>query len=132
MPSKNALLSPQLPLAVRKQLVLTRIAVDRVEFIQAAGEFRQRTHPARLARRLLFGSAAGVLQPAAWVRLFALTRHYPYLSSVLGTVVPLLLRRKTVRGLLSRLVKAGAVGGMVYGLLRFGRNAARSSGPGAG
>lgn len=119
--ARNATPETRLPLALRKQLLITRIAVDRVEFIQAAEEFRARAHPARLLSRMLAGSAVGLLRPGSWMRLFGLTRRYPYLSSVLGTMLPLLLRSRTVRGLAARLFKAGALGGAIYGALRFVR-----------
>lgn len=119
----------QLPLGLRKQLLLARIAVDRVEFVQAVENVTEQVHPGRLLRHALAGSVGGVLQPASWVRLFGLTRRYPYLGSALGTAASLLLRRRAVRGVVARLLRLGLAGGAIYGLVQFARAASRRDDP---
>ena len=119
----------QLPLALRKQLLLARIAVDRVEFVQAVEGFTEQVHPGQLLRHALASSVGGALRPASWARVFGLTRRYPYLGSALGTVASLLLRRRAVRGVVARLLKLGLAGGAIYGLVQFARAASRQDDP---
>jgi hypothetical protein len=45
MTQPSADFTKQLPTSVRKQLLVARIAVERVEFVQAAEQFRERAQP---------------------------------------------------------------------------------------
>ncbi|MCL4746424.1 MAG: DUF3318 domain-containing protein [Burkholderiaceae bacterium] len=109
-------MSDRLPLAYRRQLLLTRAAVERVELHRALDEFRSARRPAVLAAEMLFrlrgaaheGGVAGLLMQG-----LALFRQYPYLGSALSLALGAtrrgaggrLLRRA---GVLAALAAAGA------------------------
>ncbi len=109
-------MSDRLALAIRRELLLTRAALERVELRGALDEFRSARRPAVLAAEFLFrprgaaleGGIAGVL-----MRGLALFRQHPYLGSALSLALGAtrrgtggrLLRRA---GLLAALAAAGA------------------------
>ena len=120
MTQPSADFTKQLPTSVRKQLLVARIAVERVEFVQAAVQFRERAQPGRLIKAALSGSVLGALNPASSVLgLFRFTRSHPYVGSIMGSVVSMLLRRRLSRLLLGRLLKLGLAGGAIYGITQF-------------
>ncbi len=93
----------ELPLAVRKQIVLARIVAERIEFAQAVADFRAHAHPARIAGDMLRGRASGLfsglrergadLLPLLW----RLPRRYPLLGSLLGSTLSAMVRRRLRR-----------------------------------
>lgn len=93
----------ELPLAVRKQIVLARIVAERIEFAQAVADFRAHAHPGRIAADMLRGRASGLFSglrargadvlPLLW----RLPRRYPLISSLLGSTLSALLRRRLRR-----------------------------------
>ena len=110
----------QLPASVRKQLLVARIAVERVEFVQAVEQFRDSVQPAHMVRKALSGSVLGSLNPAnSLLRLLDFTRSHPYVGSLMGSVVSLLLRKRLARSLFTRLLKMGLLGGAMYGIRQF-------------
>lgn len=112
----------KLPNAVRKQLLAARMAVERVEFVQATEQFRQQARPAQLLRQALSGAGLGALTPmASLLRVASFTRRHPYLGSLLGSTTSLLLRKRMARTVLSRLLKWGVAGGAIYGAIQFMR-----------
>jgi hypothetical protein len=101
-----------LPAAVRKQILLARIAVERVEFVQAVEQFRQQARPGVLLRHALQWSGLRSPKPLGAVAgLVRLSRSHPLVSSLLGSAGSLLLRTRGGRRLLARLSKLGIVGG---------------------
>lgn len=101
-----------LPLAVRKELLLTRAALERVELEEAVGDLR------RAGRRLagvsrLVGGGAGTPAARAILGALSLMREHPYLGTaaslafgaVRGTRVGRWVRRLS---LLAGVVAAGA------------------------
>ncbi|MDY0331703.1 MAG: hypothetical protein RBR52_14590 [Thiomonas sp.] len=117
MTQPSADFTKQLPASVRKQLLVARIAVERVEFIQAAEQFRERAQPGRLVRRALSSSLRGALNPASsLLGLLDFTRSHPYVGSILGSVVSMLLRRRLLGLLFGRFAKLGLAAGAVYGM----------------
>lgn len=95
---------------VRKQLLLTRITLDRVELRYGAARLRQSVGAPLLWRALvgadigkaLFGSSFGGAKTdaAGWLRLgLTLLRRYRLAATVLGGLAPLLgLRRSAKSG----------------------------------
>lgn len=117
----------QLPASVRKQLLVARMAVQRVEFAQAVEEFRIQARPGRMVRQALSRAVPGGMNPAALLlRAVRLTRGHPYLGSLLGSSASFLLRKHRSRTWLLRLLKLGLAGGALYGAIQFLRkNAAQ-------
>ncbi|OYV29445.1 MAG: hypothetical protein B7Z79_10500 [Thiomonas sp. 20-64-9] len=110
----------QLPASVRKQLMVARIAVERVEFVQAVEEFRMQARPAHMVRQALSGALLGTMNPvASMLRAFSFTRSHPYVGSILGSGLSFLLRKRLSRAWLLRLLKLGLAGGAVYGAILF-------------
>lgn len=93
----------ELPLAVRKQIVLARIVAERIEFAQALADFRAHVHPVRIAGEVLRGRASGFLSglrgrgadllPLLW----QLPQRYPLLGSLLGSTLSAMVRRRLRR-----------------------------------
>ncbi|CUA92903.1 hypothetical protein [Thiomonas bhubaneswarensis] len=118
MPSSE--FSRTLPPSVRKQLLVARIAVERVEFVQAVEQFRDNIRPASMVRKAVSRSMLGSLNPASVVlRLLDFSRGHPYLGSLMGSVFSLLLRKRLARSLFARLLKMGLIGGAVYGIRQY-------------
>ena len=131
----------------RKQLLLTRIALDRVELRYGAARVRQAVG-APLLWRALFGADIGKALPggsfggaktdgAGWLRLgLTLLRRYRLAATVLGGLAPLLgLRRGAKSGQRSvwrraaRLAALGTAAWFGWRALRR-RNGGRQSGSG--
>jgi hypothetical protein len=105
---------------VRKQLLVARMAVQRVEFAQAVEAFRIQARPARMLRQALSRAMPGGVNPAALLlSTISLTRSHPYLGSVLGSGASFLLRKRRSRAWLLRLLKLGLAGGALYGAIQF-------------
>lgn len=110
----------QLPASVRKQLLVARMAVERVEFVQAVEEFRIQARPAHMMRQALSGAVLGSMNPvASLLRALSFTRSHPYVGSLLGSGVSFLLRKRLSRAWLLRLLKLGMAGGAMYGAIQF-------------
>ena len=128
---------------IRKQLLLTRIALDRVELRYGAAQVRQSVGTPLLWRALvgadigkaLFGG--GKTDAAGWLRLgLTLLRRYRFAATVLGSLAPLLgLRRPAKRGPRSvwrRAVRLAAIGTAVWFGWRALRSRSRSGNRGRG
>ena len=106
-----------LPAAVRKQILLARMAMERVEFAQAFEQFRSQARPGALLRRAVaragLGTRGGFNPVGAALGLLRFTRGHPYLGSLLGSTVSFLLRWRTGRAALSRLLKLGLATGVL-------------------
>lgn len=118
MPQQRA--PKPLPAAVRKQILLARIAVERVEFVQAVEQFRQQARPGALLRQALQSSGLRRPNPLGTVAgLVRLSRSHPLVSSLLGSAGSLLLRTRGGRRLLARLLQLGIVGGALAAVARW-------------
>lgn len=99
----------RLPLAVRKELLVTRAALERYDAVQAlrqvkGGARRMTTLGAWLPR---------MTRPSGWLRLFGITRDYPMVSTAITLALPLL--RKTPIGRLAwKVSKLGMLAGAGY------------------
>lgn len=90
---------------IRKQLLLTRIALDRVELRYGATRVRQSVGAPLLWRALLgadIGKAlfgGGKTDGAGWLRLgLTLLRRYRLAATVFGSLAPLLGLRRAAKG----------------------------------
>jgi len=111
-----------LPAAVRKQILIARMAVERVEFAQAVEQFREQARPGSLVRQIVSGALPAASRPAdALWRAWSYSRRHPYVGSLLGSALSLLLRKRLARAGLVRLLKLGAAAGVAYAALRFWR-----------
>ncbi|WP_455283473.1 DUF3318 domain-containing protein [Cupriavidus necator] len=114
----------RLPLAVRKELLLTRAALERHDCMQALHEVRGG------ARRL--GSVAHwlprIARPGSWMRVVGMTKEYPLLSTALTLALPL-VRRTPVLRWTWKLTKVGAVAGAAYWVYNTWRDARRQAIP---
>jgi hypothetical protein len=73
----------RLPLAVRKELLISRAQLERLELAQALADFRRASRPLRMVGDILSGRAgAGGGVGAAMVSAFSFARRYPYLGSI--------------------------------------------------
>jgi hypothetical protein len=105
------------PLA-RKQLLLTRIALDRVELRVGVTRVRQAVGVPLLLRALVGGdvgralfSGSGKTAGADWLRLgLSLLRRYRLAATVIAGIAPLLGRRKGWR----RMVRLAAFGAVAW------------------
>ncbi len=70
----------RLPPAVRKELLLSRGALERIELAQALNDFRRARRPMQLAGELLAGRSGGV--GTGLLGAISLVRKYPYLGSI--------------------------------------------------
>lgn len=108
--------SGRLPLAVRKELLTTRAALERYDCAQSARELRQSIHHVSSMSWL-----PAAVPPRNWIKLFGTARQFPYLSSVISLVATG-LRLTPLRGVAWRLSKVGAVAGIAYGLYKMWMN----------
>lgn len=117
MPEHKPDPSRPLPPAVRKQILLARMAVERVEFVQAFEQFRSQARPAALLRHAVAATGLGALGAfnpvGAALGLLRFTRGHPYLGSLLGSAASFLLRRRAGRAVLWRLLKLGLATGVL-------------------
>lgn len=99
----------RLPLAVRKELLITRAALERYDAVQALrqvkGGARRMTHLGAWLPRMT--------RPSGWLKLFGVTRDYPLLSTAITLALPIL--RKTALGRVAwKLSKVGMLAGGGY------------------
>jgi hypothetical protein len=116
----------RLPLAVRKELLITRAALERYDCTQALHDFKD---GARRIGRLgtwlpRFLWAPRMDKPQSWIRLLGLAKSYPLLSSGLSLALPL-LRRTPVLRWSWKLSKVGIAAGAGYWLYSTWRSAKR-------
>ncbi len=111
--------SHALPAAVRKQILVARMAVERVEFVQAVEQFKQQARPGQMLRLAFASTRLGTTAPAgALLGVLRFTRSHPYLGSLLGSAGSVLLRNRMARSLFSRLLKVSLAGGAVYAAIK--------------
>lgn len=99
----------RLPLAVRKELLITRAALERYDALQALHQVKGG------ARRMTNIGAwlPRITRPSGWLKLLGVTRDYPMLSTAITLAMPLL--RKTPIGRVAwKLSKVGALAGAGY------------------
>ena len=96
----------------RKQVLLTRIAFERIELQRDLARVREAAHLPRLLRSLVGGSlgpqlfGGGAAGSAGWVRLaLSLLGRYRVATALFAGVAPLLRGRRW-----RRLIKLGAIG----------------------
>jgi hypothetical protein len=83
----------RLPLAVRKELLVTRAALERYDCAQALHHVRDSaTRFGRLSAWL-----PRMTRPAAWLKLLGLAKDYPLLSSAVSLALPLLRKTPILR-----------------------------------
>lgn len=113
----------RLPLAVRKELLLTRAALERYDAVQALRQVRGG------ARRMTNMSAwlPRLTRPAGWLKLFGVTRDYPMVSTAITLALPL-LRRTALGRAAWKLSKLGMLAGAGYWAYKTW-NATRREGP---
>ena len=102
----------------RKQLLLTRIAIDRAELRASVVRVRQAVGVPLLVRavlgadlgRTLFGAGAGAGGGADWLRTgLALLRRYRWAATLIGGIAPMLRARERGRKGWRRVLRLGAV-----------------------
>ena len=71
----------RLPLEVRRELLLSRAELERLELAQAVRDFRRARRPLRVAGELLAGRAGGGVG-GTLIGAISLLRRHPYLGSV--------------------------------------------------
>lgn len=99
----------RLPLAVRKELLITRAALERYDAVQALHQVKGG------ARRMTSVGAwlPRMTRPSGWLKLLGITRDYPMLSTAITLAMPLL--RKTPLGRVAwKLSKVGMMAGAGY------------------
>ncbi len=99
----------RLPLAVRKELLLTRAALERHDCLQALQAVRGSTQ--RLST--LISWLPRIARPGSWMKVIGMTRDYPLLSAAVTLALPL-LKRTPVRRWTWKLSKVGMVAGAAY------------------
>ncbi|GLC97052.1 hypothetical protein Tamer19_64610 [Cupriavidus sp. TA19] len=114
----------RLPLDVRKELLLTRAALERHDCLQALHQVRGG------ARRL--GSVASwlprIARPGSWMKVAGVTKDYPLLSTAVTLALPL-LRRTPVLRWTWKLSKVGLAAGAAYWVYNTWRDAKRQAIP---
>lgn len=87
----------RLPLAVRKELLITRAALERYDCAQALFGARASVH--RFGRLAAWVPAwvPGVRHSQSWLRMLGIAKNYPMLSSALSLAVPLLRKTPVMR-----------------------------------
>ncbi|WP_454722352.1 MULTISPECIES: DUF3318 domain-containing protein [Cupriavidus] len=83
----------RLPLAIRKELLITRAALERYDCAQALHHVRGSA--ARFGRVGTW--LPRLTRPASWLKLLGLARDYPVLSSTLSLALPLLRKTPVLR-----------------------------------
>lgn len=117
-----------LPLDVRKELLITRAALERYDCTQALHDVkdgaRRITRLGNYLPRFLW--APRMDKPQSWLRLLGLAKSYPVLSSGLSLALPL-LRRTPVLRWSWKLSKVGIAAGAGYWLYSTWRAARRDT-----
>jgi len=102
----------RLPLAVRKELLLTRAALERHDAVVALRDARiGARHAISLSSWL--GKAARLGKPSGWLGLLGLTKQYPLVSAAVTLSLPL-LKRLPVGRVAWKLSKVGLLAGAGY------------------
>lgn len=103
--------------ASRKQLLLTRIALDRVELRAEVAGVRDAIGMPLLWRALVGADlgrtllGAGPTGGAGWLRAaLALLRRYRWAATIISGVVPMLRRPRPSRGIWRRVLRLGKLG----------------------
>lgn len=117
----------RLPLAVRKELLQTRAALERHDCLEALHQVRGNT------RRLgtlggLLPRLAGLSKSGTLLKLLGITREYPMVSTAITLAVPL-LRRTPIGRWAWKLSKLGAVAGAGYWAYQTWRKASEQAVP---
>ncbi len=99
----------RLPLAVRKELLITRAALERYDCAQALHHVRGSA--ARLGRFSAW--LPRMARPASWLKLLGLAKDYPLLSSAVSLALPLLRKTPLLRWTW-KLSKVGLLAGAGY------------------
>ncbi|RDK12066.1 DUF3318 domain-containing protein [Cupriavidus lacunae] len=99
----------RLPLAVRKELLLTRAALERHDCLQALHAVRSNTQ--RLST--LSSWLPRIARPGSWMKVVGMTKDYPLLSTAVTLALPLLKRTPVLRWTW-KLSKVGMVAGAAY------------------
>lgn len=117
----------RLPLAVRKELLQTRAALERHDCLEALhhvrGNVRRMSTLGGLVPRL-----AGMSHSGSWLKLLGLTREYPMVSTAITLAVPL-LRRTPIGRWAWKLSKLGALAGAGYWAYQTWRKASEQAVP---
>ncbi|MGO4808016.1 DUF3318 domain-containing protein [Cupriavidus sp. 2MCAB6] len=83
----------RLPLAIRKELLITRAALERYDCAQALHHVRgSATRFGRFSTWL-----PRMTRPASWLKLLGLAKEYPLLSSAVSLALPLLRKTPVLR-----------------------------------
>ncbi|MHA7681372.1 DUF3318 domain-containing protein [Cupriavidus sp. PET2-C1] len=102
----------RLPLAIRKELLITRAALERYDCAQALHHVRgSATRLGRFSAWL-----PRMTRPASWLKLLGLAKEYPLLSSAVSLALPLLRKTPVLRWgwKLSKLGALAAAGYWAY------------------
>ncbi len=99
----------RLPLEVRKELLITRAALERYDAVQALRQVRGG------ARRMTSIGAwlPRMTRPSGWLKLLGITRDYPMLSTAITLALPL-LRKTPIGRAVWKVSKLGALAGAGY------------------
>lgn len=106
----------RLPLAVRKELLITRAALERYDCAQSVSDLRQSVH--RVTGMSWLPSAVA---PRNWLKIFGMARQFPYLSSTLSLLATG-LRVTRLGGVARRFTKVGAIAGTAFWLYNMWAN----------
>lgn len=99
----------RLPLAVRKELLLTRAALERHDCLQALHAVRGGVHRLGTVSAWL----PRIARPGSWMKVVGLTKDYPLLSTAVTLALPLVKRAPLLRWTW-KLSKLGMVAGAAY------------------
>jgi len=102
----------RLPLAVRKELLLTRAALERHDAVVALRDTRLGMRRATSLSSWL-GKATRLGKPSGWLGLLGLTKQYPLVSAAVTLSLPL-LKRVPVGRVAWKLSKVGLLAGAGY------------------
>ncbi|WP_454764625.1 DUF3318 domain-containing protein [Cupriavidus campinensis] len=102
----------RLPLAVRKELLITRAALERYDAAQALHQVRSGTR--RLAGLTSLAAwLPRLTRSSSWLKLLGVTREYPMLSTAITLAMPL-LRRTAIGRAAWKVSKVGLLAGAGY------------------
>ena len=116
----------RLPLAIRKELLITRATLERYDAAQALH------HVKGGARRM---TSLGTWLPRlthtpSWLKLIGLTREYPMVSTAITLALPL-LRRTSIGRAAWKLSKVGAMAGAGYWAFKTWKSSQKPAGNGS-
>lgn len=101
-----------LPPALRKELLLARATIERLELAQAWEQTREAAHPTSWLRQLL--------QRRDWIHWFAGAKQYPFVGSAAAIGLGL-LRKIAPKGLFWKLLRLTAGAGIAWWAARAAR-----------